>query len=167
MKGKIMNEWQKYNDEVKQAIEEPSKKDLIQMDDLHLVIYELNQEKVSLSESLSKVNDKLEKYYEQVSELLNSKTPPNWAWTWMFKKTNIQWKKHFIKRLGEAEANKILSVAKQKEYPKIGIQYCDPNPSDIPETPIEKAKKDKPKRLDLPKPKINPLFDRLEKMKGN
>jgi len=161
-----MNDWKKFNNEIKEAIDQPSKKDMLQMNDLHLAIYELDQEKISLSESLNKVDEQLKIHYDRVSELLDSKDPPNWAWTWEFKKSNIKWKEEFINRLGKAEANKILSVAKQKSYPKIGIQYIDPNPDHIPETPIAKLKKGKPVRLDLPIPKSNPLFDRLEKLKG-
>ena len=160
-----MGEWQKYNDEVKQAIEAPSKKEMLQMDEIHLAIYDLNQEKISLSQSLSEVNEKLNRYYKQVNELLNSDDPPIWAWRWEFKKTNVKWKEEFIKRLGKAEANKILSVAKQKGYPKVGIQFIDPNPDHIPETPIDKSKRNV-QRLNLPKPKLS-LADKLSQLKGS
>jgi hypothetical protein len=160
-----MNDWKKYNEEVKQAIEEPTKKDKLRMDEVHLTIYELNQEKVSLSQSLKEVEKKLEKYYNRINEMLQSDDPPNWAWSWIFKKSSIKWKDEFIKRLGKAEANKILSATKQKEFPKIGVRFIDPNPDQLPETPIDKAKKT-PKRLTLPEPKLT-LKERLAKMKGN
>jgi hypothetical protein len=160
-----MSEWQKYNDELKQSIEEPTKKDLLQMDELHLTIYELNQEKISLEQSLKEVNDKLEQKIEKVKQLLASDNPPNWAWNWIFKKTSIAWKQEFINRLGKAEANKISAEAKQKEYPKVGIRFVDPNPELIPETPIDKAKRNV-KRLDLPAPKLT-LKERLAQLKGN
>ena len=67
--------------------------------------------------------------------------------------------------MGQAEANKILSVAKQKEYPKIGIQFIDPNPEDIPKNPIKIKSESTPKRLTLPSsPNLN-LKERLELLK--
>jgi len=159
-----MNDWKKFNDEVKQAIEAPTKKQMLQMDELHLTLYELNQEKESLSESLKKVNEKIEHYMEKVDQLLSSNNPPVWAWRWTFKKSNIKWKDQFIKRLGQAEANKILSVAKQKEYPKIGIQFIDPNPENIPKNPIKVKNESTPKRLILPSPELN-LKERIALLK--
>jgi hypothetical protein len=161
----MSNEWKQFNEKLKDSIEEPTKKQMLQMDEIHLAIYELTQEKNSLNQSLSEVNDKLERYYNRVKELLDSDTPPNWAWTWDYKKTNVQWKQEFIKRLGKAEANKILSVAKQKSYPKIGIRFIDPNPEDIPENPIDKAKRNVSK-LDLAPPKLS-LKEKLAQLKGN
>lgn len=161
-----MGEWQKYNDQLKEAIEQPTKKQMLQMDELHLTLFELNQEKIALSESLKEINEKLDRYYKKINDLLNSDDPPNWAWRWEFKKTNVKWKEEFIKRLGKAEANKILSTAKQKGYPKIGVRFIDPNPDHIPETPIDKAKRNV-KRLDLPLPETSSLADRLARLKGS
>jgi hypothetical protein len=162
-KGKNMNEWQKFNDDVLGAIEEPTKKQKFEMNSLHFAIYELNQEKVSLSKSLDEVNKKIDSYMKELDQLITSDSPPTWAWRWIFKKSNIKWKNEFIKRLGQPEANKILSVAKQKEYPKIGIQFIDPNPEDIPKNPNQLKI---PKRLTLPKPKLS-LKDRIALRKGS
>ena len=156
-----MNDWKTFNQGVKQAIEEPTRKDLLQMDSLHLTIFELNQEKLALTESLNKVNEELEKHYKKVESKVDSNSPPNWAWKWLFKKTSIKWKEHFIAIAGQEKANTIIASAKQKEYPKIGIQYIDPHPEDIPDQPSIK-----PKRLILQVPKSNPLFNKLQSAKG-
>lgn len=161
-----MNEWKKFNEKLKQVIEVPTKKEMLQMDDLHLTLYELHQEKNSLSASLDEVNKKIDRYTERLDQLLQSDNPPNWAWRWVFKKSNIKWKEEFINRLGKAEANKILSTAKQKEYPKIGIRFVDPKPEDIPENPIKQRSKSPVKRLNLPKPKLS-LKERIALHKGS
>ena len=158
-----MNKWKKFNEDIKQVIEEPTRKQKFQMDDLHLTLYEFNQEKISLSKSLDEVNKKIDHYMKKLDQLLTSDSPPTWAWRWVFKKSNIKWKEEFINRLGKAEANKILSVAKQKEYPKIGIQFIDPNPEDIPKNPDQLKV---PKRLTLPKSKLT-LKERIALHKGN
>jgi hypothetical protein len=119
------------------------------MDELHLTLYELYQEKWALQEALTKVEFDIEVQLKEVDELLKSNNPPNWAWRWIYKKSNISWKSEFVKRLGQAEANKILSVAKQNEYPKIGIQYVDPNPDLLPENPDEIKRKQKPSKVRL------------------
>jgi len=161
-----MSEWKKFNEELKQVIEKPTKKQMRQMDALHLNLYELHQQKNTLNQSLNKVNEKIERYMKKLDALLNSDNPPVWAWRWTFKKSNIKWKEEFIKRLGKVEANKILSVAKQNEYPKIGIQFIDPNPEDIPINPNELKKQSTPKRLTLSKPKLT-LAERISLQKGN
>jgi hypothetical protein len=142
-------DWKKYNKEKKEAIEKPNNKQKLQMDELHLTIYELYQEKEALQEALEKVNLDIEIHLKEVDELLKSKNPPNWAWRWIFKKSNISWKSEFVKRLGQAEANKIVSEAKQNEYPKIGIQYIDPNPDLLPENPITIKRQQKPIKVRL------------------
>jgi len=142
-------DWKKYNKEKKGAIEKPTAKQKLQMDELHLTLYELYQEKWALQEALTKVEFDIEVQLKEVDELLKSNNPPNWAWRWIYKKSNISWKSEFVKRLGQAEANKILSVAKQNEYPKIGIQYVDPNPDLLPENPVEIKRKQKPSKVRL------------------
>lgn len=162
-----MSTWKKFNKDLKQVIERPTKKQKLQMDDLHLTLYELHQEKNSLSASLDEVNKKIDRYTERLDQLLQSDNPPNWAWRWVFKKSNIKWKEEFINRLGKAEANKILSTAKQKEYPKIGIRFIDPKPEDIPDNPIKQRSKLPIKRLTLPdKPKLS-LKARIALQKGS
>jgi len=142
-------DWKTYNKEKKAAIEKPNSKQKLQMDELHLTLYELFQEKEALKESLEKVDFEIETLLKEVDELLKSKDPPHWAWRWVFKKSNISWKSEFIKRLGQAEANKIVSEAKPKEYPKIGILYIDPTPDLLPPDPIKEKNKKTPKRIRL------------------
>ena len=88
-----MNEWKKFNEDIKQVIKEPTRKQKFQMDDLHLTLYEFNQEKVSLSKSLDEVNKKIDRYMKELDQLLTSDSPPAWAWRWVFKKIKHQMEK--------------------------------------------------------------------------
>ena len=161
-----MSEWRKFNEDVKQAIESPTKKQMLQMHEVHLALYELTQEKMALSKSLDKVDAQIKKYMKTIDGLLDSDPSINWAWRWTFKKSSIKWKEEFINRLGQAEANKVSSVAKQKEYPKIGVQFIDPNPENIPANPDE-LRKQSFKRLKLKIPKTLTLKERLQLKKGS
>jgi hypothetical protein len=142
-------DWKSYQKEKKAAIEKPSSKQRLQMDDLHLTIYELFEEKEALKSALEKVDYEIEALLKEVEVLLKSNNPPNWAWKWIFKKSNISWKSEFIKRLGQAEANKIVAEAEPNEYPKIGILYIDPTPDLMPPNPIKEKNKQTPKRIRL------------------
>jgi hypothetical protein len=149
-----MNEkWKQWNIELNEAIEKPTNNDIVEMDELHLKLYQTWKKMQELKEDLELVQNE----FNELKEQLDIKNLPNWCWIWIKKKSRIAWKEEFINRLGQVSANKVSAAAKQKEYPQIGIRFIDPKPEDIPINPETKKRQEKPKRLKLTEPKKKKL----------
>jgi hypothetical protein len=149
-----MTNWKEWHIELNEAIEKPTNGQLIDMDKKHFKMYSLSQKIQIKKEELSE----LEEEFKDLKETLNPQKLPNWAWTWIMKKSRVSWKQVVINKLGKTYANKISAEAKQKKYPQIGIQFIDPDPEKIPIDPEKKEHQEKPARLNLVKQQKTPLL---------
>lgn len=150
----MISKWKQWHIELDEAIEKPTSSQIKEMNTDHFDLYSLSQKIQIKKEELSE----LEEQFKDLKDTLNPKKLPNWAWTWIMKKSRVSWKQIVIKKLGETYANKISAEAKQKEYPQIGIQFIDPNPEKIPIDPDKKKRQEKPVRLNLAKQQKTPLL---------